>query len=75
MEIYCVKCKMKTKTGNIKEIPTKNNRRAITGLCKKCVNKKYMFVSNDFKGTNLDIHKITGKLPRPSKGFVVPGYR
>ena len=30
-----------------------------------------MFVN----GTGLDIHKIIGKLPRPSKGFVAPGYR
>ena len=73
--IYCVKCKGKTPTttDNIKEISKTKNRRAITGLCKKCGTQKYMFVSKT-EGSSIDIHSIIGKLPRPSKGFVAPGY-
>ena len=26
-------------------------------------------------GSGLDIHKLIGKLPRPKKGFTLPGYR
>ena len=73
MQIYCLKCKMKTDTDNIEQI-TRNNRQCVVGNCNICNTRKNMFVKN---GTGiLDIHKIIGKLPiRPSKGFVVPGYR
>ena len=26
------------------------------------------------KGGNIDIHKLIGKLPRPQKGFTLPGH-
>ena len=72
MQIYCLKCKMKTDTYNIEQI-TRNNRQCIVGNCNICNSKKNMFVKN---GTGLDIHKMIRKLPiRPSKGFVPPGYR
>ena len=74
METYCVKCRKKTATDNINEITTKSNRKAITGACNICHSKKYMFVSN-VDGSSIDIHKIIGKIPRPTKGFVVPGYK
>ena len=64
---------MKTESKNTVEITTKNNRRAITGSCVKCGSKKYMFISNKLQGSNLDIHKMIGKLP--SKGFVPLGYK
>ena len=73
MDIYCVKCKQKTDTSNIEKTITKNNRIAIRGDCVKCNTKKYMFVKNE--GLGLDIHKLIGKLPRPSKGFVPHGYK
>ena len=51
-----------------------NNRRAITGACIICGSKKYMFLSNKLKGSNVDIHKLIDKLPRPQKGFGPLGY-
>ena len=73
MEIYCVKCKNKTDTDNIENSTTKNNRQAVRGKCKICGTQKYMFVKNE--GSGFDIHKLIGKLPRPKKGFVPPGYK
>ena len=71
MQIYCLKCKMKTDTNNIEQI-NRNNRQCVTGNCNICNSEKSMFVTNG-KGV-LDIHKMIGKIPfRPSKGFVAPG--
>ena len=70
MQIYCLKCKMKTDTDNIEQI-TRNNRQCVVGNCNICNTRKNMFIKY---GTGvLDIHKMIGKLPRPSKGFVAPG--
>ena len=74
MEIFCVKCKMKTDTYNIEKTTTKNNKMAIRGTCKICGIQKYMFISKN-EGGNLDTHKLIGKLPKPSKSFVAPGYQ
>ena len=43
-------------------------------MCIICGSKKYIFLSDKLKGSNIDIHRVIGKLPRPQKGFVVPGY-
>ena len=69
-----MKCKKKTQTNDIKSITTKNSRKAITGTCNICGSRKYMFVSN-IDGSSLDIHKLIGKLPRPSKGWVPGDYK
>ena len=76
MEIYCVKCKMKTDTNtdNIEKTFTKNNKLAIRGACVKCGTQKYMFISKN-EGGNLDIHKLIGKLPRPKSGWTPGNYK
>ena len=61
---------MKTDTNNIEQI-TRNNRQCVIGNCIICNSEKNMFVKNGAGA--LDIHKMIGKIPRPSKGFVVPG--
>ena len=43
-EIYCLKCKRKSPTKDEKVIITKNNRKAISGLCTVCNRKKNMFI-------------------------------
>ena len=43
-------------------------------MCNICGSKNYMFVSN-FKAGSLESHKMIGKLPRPSKGWIAPGYK
>lgn len=63
MEIYCLKCKKKTNTKDLAQMGRK-----VIGKCDDCGCNKCQFVGGAF-----DIHKLIGKLPRPSKGFVVPG--
>ena len=70
MQIYCLKCKMKTDTNNIEEISI-NNRMCVVGNCNICNTRKNRFIKN---GGALDIHKMIGKIRfRPKKGFVAPG--
>ena len=77
MQIYCVKCKQKTPTLNEQSIITKNKRYAIVGNCSVCNSKKYMFIKNELKGSNLfDIHKYIGKMPfRPKSGWTPGNYK
>ena len=42
-QIYCVKCKKKTPTAEIKEIISKNNRQMIQGVCEICGKNKSSF--------------------------------
>ncbi|GBO43606.1 hypothetical protein AVEN_31184-1 [Araneus ventricosus] len=42
--IYCVKCKSHTKTKDIKETVTKNNRPILKGICVQCGSKKNRFL-------------------------------
>ncbi|GBM42748.1 hypothetical protein AVEN_180971-1 [Araneus ventricosus] len=42
--IYCVKCKSHTKTKDIKETVTKNNRPILKGICMQCGSKKNRFL-------------------------------
>ena len=37
-------------------------------------NKKYKTDRKDLDGAGIDIHKAIGKLPKPKKGFVSPGF-
>ena len=45
MDLYCVKCKMRTSTNDMTTVTTKNNRTALTGKCATCGIKKFRFVS------------------------------
>ena len=47
MDIYCVKCKNKTKTSDIEYVMSKNNKYMIKGKCLKCKNKKSTFISGE----------------------------
>ena len=68
-----MKCKQKTDTDNIDKTTTKNNRLALRGNCKLCHSQKYIFIKNE--GGSFDIHKLIGKLPRPTKGWVPGDYK
>lgn len=46
MNMYCVKCKSKTGTKEIKYKLTKNNRPMINGKCVKCSKMKSQFISS-----------------------------
>lgn len=43
-ELYCVHCRKKVTIVNAKQIKTKNNRTAITGLCKECGTRCYQLM-------------------------------
>ena len=47
MDLYCVKCKMRTSTNDVTIITAKNNRSVLTGKCEVCGIKKFRFVSLD----------------------------
>lgn len=49
MNIYCLKCKTKTETTNVKQMTTKNNRLTIQGNCKTCKTKKSTFLDQAAK--------------------------
>ena len=41
IEIFCVKCKVKTATANIERVTMKNGRAAASGECVKCGTRKF----------------------------------
>ena len=45
MDLYCVKCRVRTSTNDVTTVTTKNNRSALTGKCATCGIKKFRFVS------------------------------
>ena len=65
--MYCLVCKSKTDTLNITNCTDKRGRNRVKGQCNICGRNKS-------SGGSIDIHNVIGKLPRPKKGFVLPGY-
>ena len=48
--MYCVKCKIKTKTKNLKHTTTKNRRLMLQGKCVQCGITKSQFLSGTCSG-------------------------
>ncbi|KAL9954920.1 hypothetical protein ACROYT_G042506 [Oculina patagonica] len=75
MEVYCVK--ERKFTPNVPETErvetTKNGRKMLKVTCASCGITKTRFVSNK-TGAGIDIHKAIGKLPKPIKGWTLPGH-
>ena len=44
--MYCVKCKRKTESQNIKKVISKNNRRMLASICSMCRSKKCQYIKN-----------------------------
>ena len=74
MEIYCVKCKRKTPSLNIRPTATKNNRSVVKGECKICVTSKNCFTKSK-AGGKLDVHSFIGKLPKPKAGWTPTNHK
>ena len=74
MEVYCVKCKRKTPSVNIRHTTTKNNRSVVKGECKICVTSKNCFTKSR-AGGKPDIHSFIGKLPKPKAGWTPTNYK
>src|SRR5215470_4437423 len=74
INMYCMKCKMKTSTRNITKALSRNNRRMLKGICAVCGSKKAMFLKN-VEGGSLDIHTAIGRLPKPKGGWTLPSHK
>ena len=74
MEIYCVKCKRKTPSLNIRHTTTKNNKPIVKGSCSVCGTQKNCFTKSK-AGGKLDIHSLIGKLPKPKAGWTPTNYK
>ena len=54
MEIYCQSCKKNTKSKNVRDKITKNNKPYLTGSCINCDKLKSKFLSiNQIKGNGI----------------------
>jgi hypothetical protein len=42
--LYCVKCKKKTNSKNIKQVMTKNKRKMLKGICPICDTTQCQFI-------------------------------
>ena len=73
MEIYCVKCKRKTPSLNIRHTTTNNNRPVIKGEFEICGTTKNCFTKSK-AGGKLDIHSWIDKLPKPKAGWTPTNY-
>ena len=67
MDIYCLRCRRKTKNLNIEPVITKNKRHIIKAVCNVCKSNKNKFVSKrEIEGsgflTNL-FNKLFQKIP------------
>ena len=65
MNIYCIKCKIKTNTANIERNRDIKNRNIIKGICEICNSKKSQFekieiINNEEKLNNIYYNTKTG---------------
>jgi hypothetical protein len=60
--MYCIKCKEKTKTDDITEAVSKNNRKMLKGTCAICGIKKSTFVKGSSSGKGI-VSNVVGKIP------------
>ncbi|KAL9959463.1 hypothetical protein ACROYT_G032789 [Oculina patagonica] len=74
MEVYCVKERQFTPNvpGSERVETTKNGRKMLKVKCASCGITKTRFVKT--QGAGIDIHKAIGKLPKPKKGWTLPGH-
>ena len=72
MQSYCLKERKQTESMLEQIITTKNGHHMVKSICVSCGAKKAAFIK---KGGNIDIHKLIGKLPKPKRGWTLPGHR
>lgn len=75
MKLYCVKCRQKTESKNVREGTTKNNKKILKSTCLVCESKKSTFVKNEKRGEGFTdvIGQYIGELHLPAnKGENVP---
>ena len=72
MDLYCVKCRIRTPTIDLTETVTKNNRNAITGRCETCDTKKFRFgkattKKKDQRDSKQSLNKVQTSLEETSQ--------
>ena len=75
MKWYCVKCKSKTDTINVRRVLTKNKKNLLVGTCADCGVRKATFVKYYGKGVVNDLLN-SGMLPEmhlPGHNYTGPG--
>ena len=72
MQIHCLRCKTVTDTKDVANDTDKRGKSRVKGRCVTCGTMKYKYVKS---ASSIDIHKAIGKLPRPKRGFTLPGYK
>ena len=76
MRSYCIKEKKQTECtpGSERYERANNGRLMLKCVCESCGITKTKFVKDTQKGGAIDIHKAIGRLPKPKKGFTLPGH-
>jgi len=54
---YCLRCRKKVEVQNPEEIITKNNRKALKGLCPICSTRLFKFLPSVKKEENKEVEK------------------
>jgi hypothetical protein len=70
MEIYCLKCRTKTETTDLKSVVLKNNVPAVRGRCSKCGTVKYLITGRRSGGSI--VNTLLNKLPLPEMHLGLP---
>ena len=74
--LFCLKCKVKTESIEVKREKTKNDRIILKGICVKCGKKKAQFVKDAEGGDLVDfISNNIGEMHLPGSNFTGPGTR
>jgi len=71
MVLYCVRCKRKTESTNVRSIVSRNKRLRLQGKCLVCKNTKSRFVRKHLKGGDFSsmLNSITSKIKLPWTRF------
>ena len=73
--MYCIKCKKKTETKNLKHTTSLNNRPMTRGKCSVCGTTKTQFIANPKGGSILNkmINSLPVEMHLPGHNFTGPG--
>jgi len=71
MALYCVSCKRKTESTNVRSIVSRNKRRMLQGKCLICKSSKSQFVKTQQTGGDFSsmLNTITSEIKLPWTKF------
>ena len=71
MEIFCLKCKIKTETNELTAIVFRNGVPAVKGKCAVCGTLKFLITTRSASGGSL-VNSLLNKLPMPEMHLGLP---